>query len=62
MRTQAIHGDQEDRLHLLRRACPDRGNRISLPHQGGEGLYSRSKVGVHPRHEKEGLEGGVARA
>jgi hypothetical protein len=42
MRTQVTHGDQEDRPHPLRRACPDQGNRISLPRQGGEGLYSRS--------------------
>jgi hypothetical protein len=46
----------------LRRACPDRSNRISLPHQGGEGPYSCLKVGVHPRHEEEGLQGCVARA
>jgi hypothetical protein len=32
----------------------------SLTLQGGEGLYSRSKVGEHPRHEAEGLQGGVA--
>jgi hypothetical protein len=32
------------------------------PHQGGEGSYSRSKVSAHPRHEEEGLKGGVARA
>jgi hypothetical protein len=30
MRAQATHGDQEDRPHPLRRACPNRGNRISL--------------------------------
>jgi hypothetical protein len=24
---------------------------ISQPHQGGEGPYSHSKVGTHPRHE-----------
>jgi hypothetical protein len=59
MRAQATHGDQEDRSHLLKRACPDRGNLISLPHQGGDGLYSHSKVGAHPRHEEEGLQGGV---
>jgi hypothetical protein len=46
----------------LRRACSDRSNRISLPLQGGVGPYSRSKVGTHPRHEEEGLQGGVARA
>jgi hypothetical protein len=62
MRAQATHGDQEDRSHPLRRACPDRGNRISLPRQGGEGLYSRSNVGAHLRHEEEGLQGDVARA
>jgi hypothetical protein len=45
----------------LRRACPDRGNHISPPHQVGEGLYSRSEVGAHPRHEEEGLQGGVTR-
>jgi hypothetical protein len=62
MRAQATHGDQEDRPHPLQRACPDRGNRISQPRQGGEGLYSCSKVGAHLRHEEEGLQGGVARA
>ena len=62
MRAQATYGDQEDRPHPLRRACLDRGNRISPPRQGGEGLYTRSKVGVHPSHEEEGLQGGVARA
>jgi hypothetical protein len=30
--------------------------------QKGEGPYSRSKVGAHPWHEAEGLQGGVARA
>jgi hypothetical protein len=44
----------------LQRACPDRRNRISPPRQGGEGIYSRLKVGAHPRHEEEGLQGGVA--
>jgi hypothetical protein len=62
MRAQATHGDQEDRPHPLRRVCPDRSNRISLPRQGGEGPHSHSKVGVHPRHEEEGLQGGVTRA
>jgi hypothetical protein len=62
MRAKATHGDQEDRPHPLRRACPDRGNCISPPRQGGEGPYSRSKVGAHLRHEEEGLQGGVARA
>jgi hypothetical protein len=62
MRAQATRGDQEDRPHPLRRACPDRSYRISLPRQGGEGSYSRSKVGAHLRHEEEGLQGGVARA
>jgi hypothetical protein len=62
MRAQATHGDQEDRPHLLWRSCPDRSDRISLPRHGGEGLYSRSKVSVHLRHEEEGLQGGVARA
>jgi hypothetical protein len=42
MRAQATHGDQEDRLHPLRRACPDRANHISPPRKGGEGLYSRA--------------------
>jgi hypothetical protein len=31
MRAQATRGDQEDRLHPLRRVCPDRRNRISQP-------------------------------
>jgi hypothetical protein len=62
MRAQATCGDQEDRPHPLRRACPNRSNRISPPHQGGEGPYSRSKVGAHLRHEEEGLQEGVARA
>jgi hypothetical protein len=44
MRAQATHGDQEDRPHPLRRACPDRSNHNSLPRQGGEGPYSRSKA------------------
>jgi hypothetical protein len=52
----------EDRPHPLRRVCPDQSNRIPPPRQGGEGPYSHSKVGVHPRHEEEGLQGGVARA
>jgi hypothetical protein len=60
MRAQATHGDQEDRPHPLRSS--DWSNRISLPCQEGEGPYSRSKVGAHPRHEEEGLQGGVARA
>jgi hypothetical protein len=55
-------GDQEDRPHPLRRACPDQIYRISQPRQRGERPYSRSKVVVHPRHEAEGLQGGVARA
>jgi hypothetical protein len=38
MRAQATHGDQEDCPHQLRRACPNRSNPISLPHQGGEGI------------------------
>jgi hypothetical protein len=62
MQAQATHGDQEDHPHPLWRACPDRSNRISQPRQRGEGPYSRSKVDVHPRHEEEGLKGGVARA
>jgi hypothetical protein len=62
MQAQATHGDQEDHPHLLRRACPDRTNRISPPRQGGEGLYSRSEVARHPRHEEEALQGDVARA
>jgi hypothetical protein len=45
----------------LRRACPDRSYRISQPRQRGECPYSRLKVGAHPRHEAEGLQGGVAR-
>jgi hypothetical protein len=61
MRAQATHVDQEDCPHPLRRACPDGSNRISLPRQGG-GPYSRSKVGVHPRHEEEGLQVSFARA
>jgi hypothetical protein len=36
--------------------------RISQPRQGGERTYSSSKVGTHPLHEAEGLQGGVARA
>jgi hypothetical protein len=60
MRAQATRGDQEDRLHPLRRACPDWSYHISQPRQGGERPYSRSKVGAHPRHEGEGLQGGVA--
>jgi hypothetical protein len=35
---------------------------MSQPRQRGEGPYSRSKVGVYPRHVEEGLQGGVARA
>jgi hypothetical protein len=62
MRAQATRGAQEDRPHPLRRACPDRINRISPPRQREEGSYSHSKVGAHPRHEEEGLQGGVARA
>jgi hypothetical protein len=58
MRAQSTRGDQEDRPHPLRRACPDRSNHISQPRKGGEGPYSRSKVGAHPRHEEEGLQGG----
>jgi hypothetical protein len=46
----------------LRRACHNWGNRISPPCQVGEGLYSHSEVRAHPRHEEEGLKGGVARA
>jgi hypothetical protein len=61
MRALSTHGDQEDRPHPLWRACPNRSNRISLPRQEGEGFYSRSMVGAHPRHEKEGLQGGVTR-
>jgi hypothetical protein len=60
MQAQATRRDQEDRLHPLRRACPNRSYRISQPHQGGEGPYSRSNVGAHPWHEAEGLEGGVS--
>jgi hypothetical protein len=52
---------QEDHPHPLRRACPDRSYCISQPHQGGEGPYSRLKVGTHPRHEAEGLQEGVTR-
>jgi hypothetical protein len=62
MRAQATHGDQEDRPHPLRRTCPDWSYRISQPRKRGERLYSRSKVGVHLRHEAEGLQGGVPRA
>jgi hypothetical protein len=46
----------------LRRISPDRGNRISPPHHGGEGHYSLLMVRAHPRNEEEGLQGGVARA
>jgi hypothetical protein len=54
-------------MHRLRRlpcgrACPDRSYLTSQPRQRGEGPYSRSKVGAHPRHEAKGLQGGVARA
>jgi hypothetical protein len=35
---------------------------IASRYPEGEGPYSRSKVGVHPRHEEEGLQGGVTRA
>jgi hypothetical protein len=59
MRAQATRRDQEDRPHPLRRACPDQSYHISQPHQEGEGPYSCSKVGVHPWHEAEGLQGGV---
>jgi hypothetical protein len=62
MQAQATCGDQEDCQHPLQRACPDRSNRILLPRQRGEGPYSRLKVGAHPRHEEEGLQGGVAQA
>jgi hypothetical protein len=62
MRAQATRGDQEDRPHPLRRACIDWSYRISQPRQRGECPYSRSKVGTHPRHEAEGLQGGAARA
>jgi hypothetical protein len=62
MRAQATRGDQEDRPHPLRRACPNQSNRILPTRIGGEGPYSRSKVNAHPRHEEEGLQGGVARA
>jgi hypothetical protein len=62
MRAQATRGHQEDRPHPLRRACPDRSYRISQPRQRGERPYSRAKVAAHPRHEEEGLQGGVARA
>jgi hypothetical protein len=62
MRAQATRRDQEDRSHPLWRACPDRSYRISQPRQEGERPYSCSKVGAHPWHEAEGLQGGVARA
>jgi hypothetical protein len=61
MRAQATRRDQEDRPHPLRRVCPDRSYRISQPRQG-ERPYSCSKVGAHPWHEAEGLQGGVTRA
>jgi hypothetical protein len=61
MRAQTTRRDQEDRPHLLRRACPDQSYRISQPRQRGEGSYSRLKVGAHLWHEAEGLQGGVAR-
>jgi hypothetical protein len=48
--------------HTLRRACPDRSYRISQPRRRREGPYARSKVGTHPRHEAQRLQGGVARA
>jgi hypothetical protein len=62
MRAQATRLDQEDRPHPLQRVCPDRSYHISQLRRRGEGPYSRSKVGTHPRHEAEGLQGGVARA
>jgi hypothetical protein len=62
MRAQATRRDQEDHPHPLKRACPDRSYRISQPRQEGEHPSSRSKVGAHPWHEAERLQGGVARA
>jgi hypothetical protein len=62
MRAQATRRDQEDRPHPLRMACPDQSYRISQPRQRGERPYPYSKVGAPPRHEAEGLQGGVARA
>jgi hypothetical protein len=62
MRAQATRRDQEEHSHPLRRACPDQSNHISQPRQRGEGPYSHSKVGARPRHEEEGLQGGVVRA
>jgi hypothetical protein len=35
---------------------------LGTPRQEGERPYYRSKVDAHPRHEAEGLQGGVARA
>jgi hypothetical protein len=62
MRAQATRRDQEDRSHPLWRACPNRSYRISQLRREGERPYYRLKVGAHPRHEAEGLQGGVARA
>jgi hypothetical protein len=62
MRSQANCRDQEDRPHPLWRACPGRSYRISQPRRRREGPYAHSKVGAHPRHEAEVLQGGVARA
>jgi hypothetical protein len=62
MRAQATRHDQEDRPHPLRRECPDRSYHISQPRRRREGSYARSKVSMHPRHEVEGLQGGVTRA
>jgi hypothetical protein len=62
MRAQATRRDQEDRPHPLRRVCPDWSYCISQPRRRREGPYARSKVGAHPRHEAERLQGGVARA
>jgi hypothetical protein len=59
MRAQATRRDQEDHPHPLRRACPEQSYHFSQPRQRGEGPYSRSKVGVQPWHEVEGLQRGV---
>jgi hypothetical protein len=56
-------------VEIKRTACIRCGGRVPTraiasrnPVKGGEGPYSRSKVGAHLRHEAEGLQGGVARA
>jgi hypothetical protein len=62
MRAQATRRDQEDRLHPLRRACPDRSYRTSQLCREGEHPSSRSKIGTHSWHEVERLQGSVAQA